>query len=103
MNPVVQMELSHEQAEAAQKYAEQTERAQVHRSAEKRVMAGEQLRKAKALLTPQQVAILDMVLIKGRTIAQLAQSTGRPAADLEALFLQSCDRLAQRPEPRPPG
>lgn len=87
-------ELSAEQAEAAEKFASMAERAAGARDALKRAIAGDAFRAAKAVLTPPEAAIMDLIVIKGRSLTDTAAKAGRNKEDLEILLIGACDKLA---------
>lgn len=87
-------ELSSEQAEAAEKFASMAERAEGARDALKRAIAGDAFRAAKAVLAPAEAAIMDLIVIKGRSLTDTAAKAGRKKEDLEVLLIGACDKLA---------
>lgn len=53
----------------------------------------------RAVRSAQETAILDMTIIKGRTIDALALATKQPRKTLERLFLQAAEKLADHFDP----
>lgn len=87
-------ELTKEQEEAAEKFASMAERAQGARDALKRAIAADAFRAAKAVLRPDENAIMDLVVFKGRSLTELAAKAGRKKEDLEVLLIGACEKLA---------
>lgn len=87
-------ELTKEQEDAAEKFAGMAERAQGARDALKRAIAADALRAAKAVLRPDENAIMDLVVFKGRSLTELAVKAGRRKEDLEVLLIGACEKLA---------
>lgn len=87
-------DLTNTQGHALALYRRHVEKAATATSGDRRVSASEKVRLADEALTPHQHAIIAQVVVRGRTIAQLSDLTGRLPADLETLFIQACDALA---------
>ncbi|HXQ17760.1 MAG TPA: hypothetical protein VN814_24340 [Caulobacteraceae bacterium] len=80
--------------DAAETYARHVEKASTARNGLSSAVAADRVKRARAALDRRQVAILDMVAVKGHTIARVAEMTGRPDGDLTALYVAACDALA---------
>jgi hypothetical protein len=80
--------------DAAETYARHVEKASTARNGLSSAVAVDRVKRARAALDRRQVAILDMVAVKGHTIARVAEMTGRPDGDLTTLYLAACDALA---------
>lgn len=63
--------------------------------AHKRMDSGQKVRAARAVLTAPEIAILDMAVLKGRSLDALAEATKQPRANLERLLLQAAEKLAE--------
>ena len=53
------------------------------------------MRAARAALTPPEIAILDMAVLKGRSLDSLAEATKQPRANLERLLLHAAEKLTE--------
>ena len=84
--------------DAAETYARHVETASTARNGMSGVVATDRVRRARAALDRRQLAILDMVAVKGHTIARVAEMTGKPDGDLTALYLAACGALARHYE-----
>jgi hypothetical protein len=94
--------ISQRQAIAAQSYARQWRAVnESERSPLRRLHAQDDLRAARAVLTDQEVAILDLCAGRGRRIGEVAQAAGRPVAVMAELFLTASTKLADHYEARP--
>ncbi len=80
--------------DAAETYARHVEKASTARSALAAAVAVDRVTRARASLNRRQVAILDMVAVKGHTIARVAEMTGTPDGDLTILYVAACNALA---------
>jgi len=80
--------------DAAETYARHVERASAARNGLSGAVAIDRVTRARAALDRRQLAILDMVAVKGHTIARVAEMTGTPDGDLTALYIAACDALA---------
>ncbi|CAN5608603.1 hypothetical protein BH10PSE4_BH10PSE4_48820 [soil metagenome] len=58
-----------------------------------RLDAVERLAGARASLSVQEVAVLDMVAGRGHVLAEIVRLTGRDTAFVEALILDACTKL----------
>jgi hypothetical protein len=58
-----------------------------------RLDAVERLAGARAALSAQEVAVMDMAAGRGHALAEIVRLTGREAAFVEALFLGACAKL----------
>ena len=84
--------------DAAQTYARHVEKASTARNGLSGAVALDQVKRARAALGRRQAAILDMVAVKGHTIARVAELTGEADGDLAALYLAACHALASHYE-----
>jgi DNA-directed RNA polymerase specialized sigma24 family protein len=84
--------------DAAETYARHVETASTARNGLSSAVAVDRVRRARAALDRRQVAILDMVAVKGHTIARVAELTGKPDGDLAALYVAACSALASHYE-----
>jgi hypothetical protein len=80
--------------DAAENYARHVEKASTASNGLSAAVAADRVTRARAVLDRRQVAILDMVAVKGHTIARVAEMTGKPDGDLTALYVAACDALA---------
>ena len=81
--------------DAAETYARHVEKASTARNGLSGAVAVDRVARARAALDRRQVAILDMVAVKGHTIARVAEMTGEPDGALTALYIAACDALAR--------
>ena len=58
-----------------------------------RLDAAERLAGARAALSVQEVAVMDMAAGRGHALAEIVRLSGREAAFVEALFLDACAKL----------
>src|SRR5580658_7751860 len=79
--------------DAAQTYARHVEMASTARNGLSGAVAADRVTRARAALNRRQLAILDMVAVKGHTIARVAELTGEPDAALAELYVAACDAL----------
>ncbi|HZZ35728.1 MAG TPA: hypothetical protein VFE03_08390 [Caulobacteraceae bacterium] len=84
--------------DAAETYARHVERASTARNGLSGAVAMDRVNRARAALDPRQAAILEMVAVKGHSIARVAEMTGKPDGDLTALYVAACDALASHYE-----
>jgi DNA-directed RNA polymerase specialized sigma24 family protein len=84
--------------DAAETYARHVETATTARNGMSGAVAADRVRRARAALDRRQVAILDMVAVKGHTIARVAEMTGKPDGDLATLYIDACTALASHYE-----
>ena len=84
--------------DAAETYARHVEIASTARNGLSGAVAIDRVRRARAALDRRQVAILDMVSVKGHSIARVAEMTGKPDDDLTALYVAACGALANHYE-----
>ena len=80
--------------DAAQTYARHVEKASTARDGLSGAVALDRVKRARAALGKRQLAILDMVAVKGHTIARVAEMTGETDADLTDLYVAACLALA---------
>ena len=88
------MEISERLSRATGRYEKLVETSLTTTHAHKRMDSGQKVRAARAALTPSEIAILEMVVLKGRSLDALAEATKQPRANLERLFLQAAGKLA---------
>ena len=70
---------------------------------EKLVDSAQKVTAIRAALLPSEVAILDVTVLKGRSLDALATATNQPRANLERLYLQASEKLADHfDSARPP-
>jgi hypothetical protein len=81
--------------DAAATYARHVERASTARDGLSSAVAMDRVKRARAALGPRQAAILDMVSVKGHSIARVSEMTGKPDAELAALYIAACDALVR--------
>jgi len=81
--------------DAAATYARHVERATTARDGLSSAVAIDRVKRARAALGPRQVAILDMISVKGHTIARVAEMTGKPDAELTILYVAACEALVR--------
>ena len=84
--------------DAAQTYARHVEKASTARNGLSGAVAVDRVKRARAALGRRQVAILDMVAVKGHSIARVAEMTGEADGDLTALYVAACEALASHYE-----
>jgi hypothetical protein len=80
--------------DAAETYARHVEKASTARNGLSSAVAIDRVKRARAALDRRQLAILDMVAVKGHSIARVSEMTGRPDGDLTTLYVAACDALA---------
>jgi hypothetical protein len=80
--------------DAAETYARHVEKASTARNGLSGAVAADRVTRARAALNKRQLAILDMVAVKGHTIARVAEMTGQPDGELAELYVAACDTLA---------
>jgi len=86
--------ISDTQADALQKFARTCESVATARNGMRRAVAVDAMAQLRTALTAAQWAILDMVHLKGRSIATIAEMTAQPADRLAAVYLSAADALA---------
>ncbi len=79
--------------DAAETYARHVEKASTASNGLSGAVAADRVKRARAALDRRQLAILDMVAVKGHTIARVAEMTGKPDGELAALYVAACDAL----------
>lgn len=82
------------QSEALRRFARDAELAETSRKAEKRLDARQSLARAKAALPARDGAIVDLVMIRGRSLTALAIQAGTTVEALDALLRQAANTLA---------
>lgn len=88
------------QAEALRRFGKDAERATASTHAEKRLDARQSLLKANAALAPREGAIIDLVVLKGRDLKDLAAQSGQSVDSLDQLLRQAANTLATHYETR---
>ncbi len=81
------------EAEAAALYGRDYRKVLASDDGFQRLDAVERLAGARAALSPQEVAVMDMAAGRGHALAEIVRLTGREAAFVEALFLGACAKL----------
>jgi hypothetical protein len=89
------VQISGAELDAAETYARHVETATTARNGMSGAVAVDRVRRARAALDRRQIAIIDMVAVKGHSIAGVAEMTGQPDGDLAALYLAACSALAR--------
>jgi hypothetical protein len=87
-------ELTLAQAEAARAYERVHEVSQREGRPERRLMAKDNFAAARRALTPQETAVIDLVVLRGHTVAAVATAAGRTHAHMEQLYLAGLNKLA---------
>ena len=88
------MVISERLSRATGRYEKLVETSLTTTHAHKRMDSGQKVRAARAALAPSEIAILDMAVLKGRSLDALAGATKQPRANLERLLLQAAEKLA---------
>lgn len=91
--------LSFAQAEAMKRFNRDAERSTSTHS-EKRLDARQSLEQAKAAIGAREFAILDLVVLRGRSIAVLSSQSGQSVHQLEQLLKQAANGLADHYQTR---
>lgn len=92
--------LSFAATEALRKYSKDTERSETTRDADKRLDARQSLAAASDALGPRHKAIVDLVLIKGRKVSDLALMSGQSVDALNRLLTDAAETLADHYQSR---
>ena len=87
--------ISERLSRATKRYEKIVETSLTTTHAHKRMDSGQKVRAAHAALAPSEIAILDMAVLKGRSLDALAEATKQPRANLERLLLQAAEKLAE--------
>lgn len=87
------MVISERLSRATRRYEKLVETSVTTTHAHKRMDSGQKA--ARAGLAPSEIAILDMAVLKGRSLDTLAEATKQPRANLERLLLQAAEKLAE--------
>lgn len=82
------------QGEALRRFSKDTERSEATRDADKRLDARQSLAAATASMSQRERAVVDLLLIKGRNIRDLATAASTTVEDLDRLLHQAADTLA---------
>lgn len=88
------------QAEALRRFGKDAERAVASTSIEKRLDARQSLSQAKAAVPARQIAIVDLVILRGRTLPALAAASGQSVAALDLLLREAANALADHYQTR---
>ncbi|MBO9709343.1 MAG: hypothetical protein J7521_14150 [Caulobacter sp.] len=81
------------QAQAAQLYGRDYRKALAGADGFQALHAQERLAAARAALSVQEAAVMDMAAGRGHALAEIVRLTGREADFVEALFLGACEKL----------
>ena len=81
------------QAHAAELYGRDYRKVLASDDGFQRLDAVERLASARAVLSVQEVALMDMAAGRGHLLAEIVRLTGREPAFVEALFLEACAKL----------
>ena len=81
------------QAEASALYGRDYRKVLASDDGFQRLDAVERLAGARAVLSVQEVAVMDMAAGRGHLLAEIVRLTGREAGFVEALFLEACVKL----------
>jgi DNA-directed RNA polymerase specialized sigma subunit len=92
--------LSERASDAISRFAKLAERAQLETRGDKRVDVANRYAAARLALEPRERAILDMMALKRRTLADLAARTGQSVDSLAQLLSAAGERLADHFEKR---
>ena len=82
------------QGEALRRFSKDAERSEATRDADKRLDARQSLAAATAAMSPRERAVVDLLLIKGRNIRDLATAANTTVEALDQLLHQAADTLA---------
>ena len=89
------MVISDRLSRATKRYEKLVETSVTTTHAHKRMDSGQKVRAARAALAPAEIAILEMAVLKGRSLEILAEATKQPRVNLERLLLQAAEKLAE--------
>lgn len=78
---------------ALRAYQGQVERCARLTHAEKRLIAAQALERTHAILAPEEMALMRLVAVQGRTLEGVARDARRTVTDLAALLLGALDKL----------
>lgn len=81
------------EAEAAALYGRDYRKVLASEDGFQRLDAVERLASARAALSAQEVAVMDMAAGRGHALAEIVRLTGREPAFVESLFLGACAKL----------
>lgn len=95
--------LSFEQAEALRRFSKDAERAVASNQIEKRLDARQSLHQAKATIPAREMALIDLVVIRGRSLKALAAASGQSVDKLDQLLRQAANSLADHYQSREAG
>lgn len=82
------------QSEAARRYSRDAERSLCLNDTGKRLDAVQALELARRKLSGRERAIMDLVAVRGRSLAALSAASGQPVEELHRLFTQTANDLA---------
>ena len=88
------IEINERLSRATGRYEKLVETSLTTTHAHKRMDSGQKVRAVRGALRPSEIAILDMAVLKGRSLDALAEATKQPRANLERLLLQAAEKLA---------
>jgi DNA-directed RNA polymerase specialized sigma24 family protein len=94
------MNLSLEQTEALRRFSRDAERAVASTHIEKRLDARQSLQQAKAAVPAREIAIVDLVMVRGRSLKALATASGQSVEQLDQLLRQAANSLADHYQTR---
>ena len=94
------VELSFVQSEAIRRFSRDAESAEAATNTERRFDARQSLEKATAALAPRERAIIDLVVIRGRRLSDLAAQSGASVQQLENLLRQAAIDLVDHYQTR---
>lgn len=86
------------QSEALRRFGKDAERSVTTTNAERLLDARQSLAKAKSALSARQVAIVELVVCKGRPLASLAEQSGASVEALDRLLHEAANDLADHYE-----
>ena len=86
--------LSLPQAEALRKFSKDTERSEGSRDANRRLESRQSLASAKEALGPRRLAVVDLVIIRGRSLTALSKASGQTVDALSNLLSDAANTLA---------
>lgn len=86
--------LSDRAVEAIERFAKLAERSQLESRGDRRVDTAKRYAATREALGPRERAILDMTVLKRRTLTDLAAQTGQPAEALGQLLSNAGEQLA---------
>ncbi len=91
--------LSERATSAVERFAKQAERAQLETRGDRRVDAARRYAATRKAINPRELAILDMTVLKRRSLTELAAQTHQPPEALARLLQQAGESLADYFDP----